>query len=77
MSTHAFLSNSSWGLAYISFRTGYWGIFLIGVSIAISYGIDFWKRKEIRNFLEASAWGIKSQNWTQVAEKTEFEKIYE
>ncbi|EPG37511.1 T6SS effector BTH_I2691 family protein [Acinetobacter colistiniresistens] len=77
LTTHAFLSNSSWGLASISFRAGYWGIFLIGVSIAISYGIDFWKRKEIRNFLEASAWGTESKNWTQVAEKTEFEKIYE
>lgn len=74
LTTHAFIRGSG---VLLGLRGGYWGLVLIGVSIVISYGIDFLEEREIRNFLEASAWGKKSENWTQVAEKTEFEKIYE
>ena len=72
--TRAFINSST---MLLGLRGGYWGLILISVSIVISYGIDLLKEREIRNFLEASGWGTKSENWTQALEKTEFEKIYE
>ncbi len=71
--TRAFIQS---GAIFLGLRGGYWGLILIGVSIVISYGIDLLKEREIRNFLEGSAWGKKSENWSQSVEKTEFEKIY-
>ena len=62
---------------FLRLRGGYWGLILIGVSVVITYGIDLLKEREIRNFLEASAWGKKSKNWSQTIEQTKFEKIYE
>lgn len=72
--THAFMRS---GAMLLGLRAGYWGLILIGVSVVISYGIDLLEKREIRNFLEASAWGKQSKNWSQTVEKTEFEKIYE
>lgn len=74
LTTHAFLRS---GVMLLGWRLGYWGLLLIGVSMAITYGIDQLKKREIRNFLEASAWGKNSENWSQSTEKNEFEKIYE
>lgn len=74
LTTHAFMRS---GAMFLGLRAGYWGLILIGMSIVISYGIDLLEKREIRNFLEASAWGKQSKNWSQTVEKTEFEKIYE
>lgn len=72
--TRAFIKS---GAMFLGLRGGYWGIILMGVSIVISYGIDLLKEREIRNFLESSAWGTNSENWTQATEDTEFKKLYE
>lgn len=74
LTTHAFMRS---GAMLLGLRAGYWGLILIGVSIVISYGIDLLEKREIRNFLDASAWGKQSKNWSQTVEKTESEKIYE
>ncbi len=74
LTTHAFMRS---GAMFLGLRAGYWGLILIGMSVVISYGIDLLEKREIRNFLEASAWGKQSKNWSQTVEKTEFEKIYE
>jgi hypothetical protein len=73
LTTYAFLNSTR----VLLLRYGYWGLILIGVSIVISYGIDALKKREIRNFLEASAWGVETKKWSITAEKIEFEKIYE
>ena len=72
--TRAFIKS---GAMLLGLRGGYWGLILIGVSVVISYGIDLLEEREIRNFLEASAWGTNSENWTQAIEDTEFKKLYE
>lgn len=74
LTAHAFLRSS---VLLLGLRGGYWGLILIGVSVVISYGIDLLEEREIRNFLEASAWGTNSENWTQAIEDTKFKKLYE
>ncbi|WP_257222643.1 MULTISPECIES: hypothetical protein [unclassified Acinetobacter] len=74
LTTHAFVRSS---LMLLGLRLSYWGLILIDVSVVISYGIDQLKKREIRNFLEASAWGKESEKWSLATEKNEFEKIYE
>lgn len=69
LTTHAFVRSS---LMLLGLRLGCWGLILIGVSVVISYGIDQLKKREIRNFLEASAWGKESENWSHTTEKQNF-----
>lgn len=73
-STHAFLRGS---VLWLGMRAGYWAIIMVAAMIVISYGIGLVERQERKKFLERSAWGNNSRNWTIDEEKTKFENVYE
>ena len=62
------------GVMLLGLRLGWCGLILIAVSVVITYGIDQLEKREIRNFLEALAWGKQSKNWSHTTEKAEFLK---